>query len=298
MHEESFSYLIFWNNPFSTLCLFTLVMSFISLWIYRTFWLWGVFLLLFSIMGYQAGLISLVAYIPIVLLGLIYFELKNQPSGGKRIIWVGIVIAISVLLWFHVLPGFYHWKLGENIILSKEAIPLTYRVDFDIPFIGIYALGWIVPLVRRKEEIAAFFKHGLPLAMIGALAVILFVVYIGIFKWDPKFNKIFFAHYFISLFLIVIPEEGFLRGFVQQEIDRWLGGGIWGGIGAVLISALFSSLLYLAFTTNFSFLCFSFAAALVYGIVYQATKMIECSIVCHALVYFCHLVFLTYPFIA
>jgi membrane protease YdiL (CAAX protease family) len=291
----AFSYLIFWENPFSTLCLFTLIMSFATLWIYRTFWLWGAFLLVFSILGYQAKILDLMAYVPIVLLGLFYFEMKLNPKGMKNVIWSSLAIGLSMLLWFHALPGFYHWKLGEQLILSKLSLPYTYWVHFDLPFIGIFALGWIVPLIRSKEEFSKWLKVGIPSALIGVGAIIFFALYFKLEIYDPKFHWVVIAHSVTTLFLVVIPQEGFLRGIVQQQFFRYFGGGIFAGMGAVMIGALFSVLLDLVYSVNFSFVLLSFFSALVYGMCYQFTKLIETGMLCHILVSLCRFILLDIP---
>ncbi len=295
MEENLFSYFVFWNNPYNTLCLFALIMSFVSLWIYRSVWLWSSFLIVFTILGYHAGIFKLLGFIPLVLLAVIYWNLRNDFGGYRRAIWASLAIAVSTVLWFHLFPTFGHWKLSEAMQLSENSLPYTYWVHFDIPFIGIFPLAFTVPLICSREGAMRFIRQGLPLAILGAGILIGYCLYRQMMVWDVKFPLVVVSHVLTTLFLVIIPYEGFVRGFVQREVAKGLGGGFWGGLGAILIAALFGVVLHLYISLNFNYLIFIMISGLIYGTIYQYTKQIESSIICHALFAIAHFIFLTYP---
>jgi membrane protease YdiL (CAAX protease family) len=114
--------------------------------------------------------------------------------------------------------------------------------------------------------------------------------------FDLKLPQIFWLWPFVNILLVVIPEEVFFRGFVQQEIYKAMGGkGILANVGCVTISALIFTLFHVGWVGSCAFLSLVFLSGLIYGGIYQYTKAIESSIFCHFALNLVHFFFFTYP---
>jgi membrane protease YdiL (CAAX protease family) len=122
-------------------------------------------------------------------------------------------------------------------------------------------------------------------------------LYLDVVRFDPKLLLLLLLFPFANLFLVVIPEEVFFRGFIQREIYESLLKGMpkLAGASAVFLTALFFTLMHIFWVQSLPFLTLVFVAGCVYGAIYQYTKAIESSILCHILLNVTHVMFFTYP---
>ena len=141
MADGSFTHLLFWKNPISTICFFAFAMSFISLWAYKTAWLWGSFLLIALILAFESKMATWLTLIPILILLICHYFLNREIKKSTRFLLFSSAIAISIALSFHLVPGFHNWKIASNLHLSQGAYPYSLWFDFNKPFIGIFALA-------------------------------------------------------------------------------------------------------------------------------------------------------------
>ncbi|MES2345245.1 MAG: type II CAAX endopeptidase family protein [Chlamydiota bacterium] len=346
-----FSYAILWKNPLKTLSFAALMMSYASLWIHRSVWIWGSFLGVATILGFQTGIVTPLALVPILFLLTIYFFLfrkniqglyqnqswnwnfcsrffclikrgvrcdlpassrertQNQTekdscknsnsmtdSGILRALLIFAAGAISIGLWFHLVPGFNNWQLVNREILSKEAVPYSLWLNFDKSLIGIFILAWSLPLIKTKEKLWNVAKKALPFFLLGIGIMILLALYGGVVKWDPKILSFFSIWVLSNLLLTVIPEEAFCRGFIQEEIYHYLHKRhLPANAGAVILTSLLFMLLHICWIKNVPFLSLAFISGIIYGSIYQYTKSIESAIFCHFLFNGIHFIFFTYP---
>ncbi len=295
-----FSHSILWQDPISTLSFFALIMSFVSLWIRRTGWLWGAFLIIAVVLAFQAGILTFPALLPLFTLFTAHFLLKRPTiQGPLRFALILLVIAVSIGLWFHLFPGFNNWKLVDQEILSPDAVPCTLWLNFDKPFIGLFILAWTLPLLRSKADWLRVAQKALPLSALGIGFMMFLAIYGGVVRWDPKIATIFIIWTIENLVLVCMPEEAFCRGFVQEEMFKWLEKKVrWANIAAVLLTALFFMLLHVNWVRSLPFLALVFIAGIVYGTIYQYTRAIESSIFCHFMLNWIHFIFFTYPALA
>lgn len=295
----AFSHAALWAHPLHLLTFFSLMMSFLSLWIRRTGWLWGSFLAIAVILALQAGVITPPAFIPIATLFVVHRSLKLTLKPWTRLTLIMIAIAISIGLWFHIFPGFHNWQLASGEVLSPGAVPYNFWLNFDKPFIGIFILAWSLPLINTRTQLFQVAKKAIPLSLIGIALMMLPAIAGGVVKWDPKIGALFFIWTVENLLLVAVPEEAFCRGFVQEEIFKGLGkSGVRANVGAVLLTALLFVLLHLGFVRSVPFLSLVFLAGIIYGSIYQYTKAIESSIFCHFMLNWIHFVFFSYPALA
>ena len=295
MPEHSFSHALFWNNPALSLCFFALAMSFISFWVRKTAWLWGSFLLIAYLLALNAKIAHWISLIPILILLFCHYLLTKEIQKSARFLLFGTATLISFALLFHFMPGFNNWNVVSNLALSPDAYPYSLWLNFDSPFIGMFALAFSIPLISSRTQLFKVMKTAIPLSLLGILIMIGFALHFNVVKWDFKIPVIFFIWFISNLIFVVIPEEAFFRGFVQQEICRWFGKHSLAGLGSIIITSLMFTLIHVIWVADVSFLAAVFLASVIYGIIYQITSSIEASILCHFGLNLIHFLFFSYP---
>lgn len=295
MIEGSFSHTLFWEHPTSTLCFFAVAMSILSLWVRKSAWIWGSFLLIAYILAFEAKIAGWISLIPVLVLLICQYLLKNGLSKSARFILFCIATGISLALSVHLLPGFHNWKLAEDLCISPGAYPYNLWLNFDKPFIGLFVLAFSLPLISSKARLLQVLKISIPLSILGILIMIWISLHFDLIRWDPKIPLITFVWFLDNLIFVSIPEEAFFRGFIQRELYQWFGKNQVAALGSIFITSLFFTLLHLIWVANLSFLCLVFVASVIYGTIYQATQSIEASILCHFGLNLTHFLFFTYP---
>jgi len=251
------------------LCLFALAMSFASLWIRKTPWLWGSFLIIAIITAYQAHVISYLALFPIGTLFLCQYALTFNINKSVRFLLFCTATLLSLALAFHFLPGFHYLKPNG--------------ASFDKPFIGIFVLALSLPLIASRAAFYKMLRVTVPIALIGLILLSIVALKMSVIHLAPRLSLDIFSWLSTQLFLVTIPEEAFFRGFIQREIYLWFGKTPLAACGAICIASLFFVLVHLAWVGSFPLLCLIFVASLLYGVLYQWTGAIESSIFCHFL---------------
>lgn len=295
MKQLQFTYQIFWDNKIALFAFLSLAMATLSLWIKKTAWLWGAFFLIALVLAFQSGIITLIALIPIAILFVCQELLTRDIYKPWRFILFGIVVITGLGLSFHFLPGFLNWKIVANMQLSPDALPYSFYFNFDKPCSGFFVLALSLPLIQTKNQLKKMVAITLPVTLIGILLLIILSLYVGMIAWDPKLPPILIAWLFTNLLFVSIPEEAFFRGFIQKELYHWFGKTKAAAVGSVLITSFFFVLLHLIWVGNFYFLCLVFIASVIYGTLYQMTKTIESSILCHYLFNVTHFLLFSYP---
>ncbi len=266
-----------------TLCFFALSMSFISLWIRKTAWLWASFLAISLILAIQAGVAKPFSLVPIGILLVSHFLLEKNIGGKERIILVLLATFVSAGLILGLFPWFCDWQITEK-----------FWIHYGKPFIGLFVLAFPLPLLRSKEQWVSISLKTIPLTILGIAALAFLATSGGEVGFCPKWPSYFLLRSLVNLIFVTIPEEAFFRGFLQEEISRFLGKGFWKSTGAVLISSALFMVAHIGWTSSPAMLGFVFIAGLLYGGIYQYTKAIEGSIFCHLALNVTHMVFFTY----
>lgn len=285
-----------WIAIQDSLAFFALMMAFISFWLKRSPWMWGAFLIIAGLLGFYAKLLDPIALAPIGALFILHGLLRGGVQGWTRFALAIVTIGISIGLWTHLFPGFHPLLVVDQVEISKGAVPFSLYMSFDKPLVGFFILAWSLPLIQNLFSFKQMLKVALPLSLLGIILLAAISLYSGLITWDPKFPTFFWLFAPINLILVVIPEEAFMRGFVQNECYRLLGGkGIVAQVFAVLLTALFFAALHYTWVKNIPFLALVFIAGVIYGAIYQLTKSIEASITCHFLFNIVHFTLFTYP---
>lgn len=261
------------------LAFFALLMTFVSLWIHRSPWLWLSFLTIAYILALQSGVAKPFSLVPVGTLLLIHVMLRrNLPESSKWILILSAIL-ISLGLLFHWIPGFSnYWDATGH-----------FWINFDTPFIGLFILALQLPLIRSSNEAFNLSFKVIPLTGL-AIALLLFLGdYVGLIRWEFNWQPHFSLRLITTLFFIIIPQEAFFRGFIQREAFKWIGNSFKGHICSVLISSIAFTLCNVYWIAGLEPLGFIFLAGLIYGSLYQYTQAIESSISCSFAITFLHL---------
>lgn len=285
-----------WIVPHSVIAYFALMMAICSLWIKRTPWFWGTLLLIAFFFAFYTHILTPIALLPIIALLLLHSMLKGDVHGGIRFILVTITFAISLGLFLHLFPGFHNLHILKNVQISTGAPPVNLYLNFDKPFIGFFVLVWAFPLLTRWAQYKDLFKFALPAIFLGIILLASLAISTHQIAWDPKLPSCFALFAIENLILVCIPEEAFMRGFVQNEFTRAFGGRtVLANVGAVIITSLLFTALHYKWVPSLPFLALVFVAGIIYGGIYQYTRSIEASILCHWLFNITHFLLFTYP---
>jgi uncharacterized protein len=265
------------------LAFYILMMAFLSLWVHRSALLWGAFLVISYILAFNTGVVQPFSIIPIGLLFVIFLVFKRPLQSTTRFLLAVIAILIVTGLNFHWIPGFSNWHVSGH-----------FWINYDRPFMGLFVLAFLLPLLRTPAEWYQVALKAIPLTLVAVFVLAILALPSGVIDWHIKIPSHFFARITSNLFLASIPEEAFFRGFVQQEIFKSLGAGLKGTIGAVLGASLLFAVFHIGWTCSVPMLGFVFLAGVLYGAIYQYTKAIEASIFCHFCVNLFHMTLFTY----
>lgn len=293
--QEGEKEMISWSTPYATLAFFALLMAILSVWIKRSPWIWGSFLMIAGFLGFYVKLLEPIALVPIVALYFLHGLLRSL-CGMRYFLLLFLTVGISIGLWMGLLPGFHSLVIFEREVISARAVPYSFSLSFDKPLAGFFVLAWSLPLIKDFTAFKRLLKVAIPLSL-GSVALLLALAFTSRFiAWDPKFPELFWFFAPVNLVLVTIPDEALIRGFVQTECARLLGKQrIVSQVLAILLTACLFALLHYAWIKNGSYILLVFIAGVVYGSVYQITRAIEASILCHFLFNVTHFLLFTYP---
>lgn len=282
------------ENLSATFAYLLLILSTISVWINRRIWIWGVLCIVSLILAYYGGVIELKALAPIGLLFLCQAALTQEISGFWRLFSGLIAALISFAIFGHLISGFHNIRLLQDWHSSPNAVGMNIYINYDKPFVGLFVLGLLVPLITTSKRFFIVLTQSLLWFVLTAIVLLGLAYSFEIITYDPKIPAITLMWILLQIFFVCIPEEAFLRGFLQREITRDLDN-FASGFLAILVVSLLAGLMHLFAIPNFSYAFLAFMANLMYGLIFQFTKSIESSIIVHFLTNATHFFFFTYP---
>lgn len=284
---------ILYQYPWTLLCFLTLTMSIASLWIKKTVWIWGVFFAASMVFAAMSGVVRAEGFGFIGIAAIAVWAL-SVAKGGLRTFVCLVVCILSMLFWIHKVPWIANWKVAAGVI-GHGSISYTLWFNYDKTLIGLFLLGWVIPTLHSLAQWKKMLHKAFPW-IAGGMAIMIVVSHlIGLVRWDPKFPKVGFIFLWINLFFVSVVEEAVMRGFLQRELCRvWKKCRFGEAISVGIVAALFS-LLHIFWIKDPIFLMMVFAAGIIFGALYQYTKAIEASILCHYLFNVTHFFFFSYP---
>lgn len=285
-----------WLTLHASLSFFSLAMAIVSFWAKRSAPIWGGFLLLSLILAYFSHIITPIALIPIGALLILHPLLIGETRGLLRLILFLTIIGISLCLIGGVFPGFHYWTVYQKLSLSPHSYPTTFGINYGKVFIGFFVLAWGLPLAKSVSELEKILRLAFPLSLLGIVALLTFSLFSGLIAYDPKLPPGLWFFLLTNLIFVTIMEEAFWRGFVQEQLRRFFRPlGPASPLLAILVTSLFFALTHYFWVPHLPFLGLIFLASLIYGALYQITRAIEGSILCHFLLNATHITLFTYP---
>src|SRR5690349_4095690 len=121
----NFPYSVLLDSPLSLITYSVLACTVLSLWIKRSYFVWGTLLAVAIGCGIASGRLYWPALIAmIVFAGICYFAFHAKYPTLK--ILCGLLIFIfSILLWYHKIPGFSNWLIVNGVMLSEDSLPFS-----------------------------------------------------------------------------------------------------------------------------------------------------------------------------
>jgi len=267
----------------SHLPFFCLMMTFASLWIHRSTWLWGSFLSLTFILAITTGIAQLFSLVILALFFGIFWILKTPIEGPKRHFLTLLAIGLAALVQFHLSPGFCNWNVSA-----------AFWVNLDKPLMGLFPLVFLVVLCQTRDDWIKVGLKAVPLTLVAIFGLATLALWTGIIDWQLKLPSHFLLRIFTNLFLVVIPEEAFFRGFLQREISQQIGPKLFSKTAGIIGSSLVFTLFHLNWGASPAILAFVFLASILYGSIYEMSKFLEGSILCHFSINLLHMLLFSY----
>ncbi len=255
---------------------------------------WNIALIVSIGLGLVSHLLYWIAIIPIIFMALAAYWSQNEKAPIYLRLIAGIfVIILSIGLAAHHFPGFHNQKVFDQVYISQDAVPFTFYLNIDKTLIGIFILGFGVPLISRKKDWVLLLKQLLTKAPFMIIGIVAAAYALGFIKWDPKLPDGMLIWVVTNLLFVCMAEEAFFRGFIQKNLALILKKIKYGEIIALLIAAiLFGSAHYAG---GIKYVVLATVAGLGYGWIYLSTKRIEGSILVHFGLNLTHFIFFTYP---
>lgn len=290
-----FSYQIFTENPLFTLCFFSLNASLLSLWVCKK-GLWIIFLFIAYFLALYTHIATTASLFSIVPLWICQYTLRNTQNPSTRFLLFSTSIFLSISLFLHFSPGFTNWKIVSDLTIGKHSYPLNLWLNFDKPFIGLFATAYLLPLIGSKREFWGLTKKVLPILGLMVIGLVVVSHYLKVVVFEPKIPSVFCIWAFQNLLFVCIPEEVFFRGFFQQELEQVFDFKPLGVGFAIITTSILFTLLHIGWSPNFSAIGLIFCTNLFYGVLYHWAQAIEASILCHFSFNIIHFLFFSYPF--
>lgn len=285
---------LFFKHPLSAISYAFLILAILSIWIHRKIWVWGSLLIVSGAFAYYGKLVEPHALIPLILVAGCYFFASEEIPGFWRLFSCASAVVITLGLYTHFVKGFNNIPLFLAWRSSLDATPLNIYANYDKGVVALLILGLYLPIIRTRNEFYKMLLATIPWTLLTITAILFLSDYFHLVKWDPKFPLITGIWLLIQLFLVVIPEEVFYRGFIQHEIAKNLKIPL-SGLFAVLLTSLIFALIHILFIPKFTFILCTFVTSLLYGTIYQLTGKIESSILTHYITNITHFFLFTYP---
>jgi hypothetical protein len=266
--------------------------------------IWSALLVIAIAVGYASGQLSGPAVVWIALLaGACYGYVHESPVSSRWVVGVrkaasvAGIVALSVALSFHVLPGFHNLSILPPTKLTPRSAPYEQWLNFDKTIAGLLILGICYRgFIQTRAQLAEASKRAAIPAAVTILVVVSVSVAGGYVQWDPKWVGQFWIWGCVNLLSTCMSEETFFRGFIQVEIARHLGSRRDATIAAIVCSAGLFGMAHIAGGWGYAGLASVAGAG--YAIVFHQSKRIEMSILTHFALNTVHFFFFTYPSIA
>jgi membrane protease YdiL (CAAX protease family) len=256
--------------------------------------LWTVAFGLAVIFGLSGKTLNIIAIFVIVALGLVIYCLQNEKFPVLvRFLSAVALFTLGAGLLGHRSMGFDNLLVLNKVQISKDALPFSLSLNFDVAVLGLFILGFLHKRIQTTQEWLQMFK-----GMLWRTALVIIVVIIVAYKLkyvhlDAKIPHSLLLFAVTNLFFVCMAEEAFFRGFIQKYLSASLKKIKCGNAVAIFIAAALFGAAH--FAGGWHYVILSGIAGVGYGWIYFRTQRIEASILAHFALNMVHFLFFTYP---
>lgn len=217
----------------------------------------------------------------------------EAPEGAFRGFALATMLAVSVALLAHAVPGFHNPRVIDGVRLSADSAPYTKYLNLDKGMLGVLLIALHAPgRAIRAAVPGSLARAALGFAVFAALVMSLTVA-TGYARWDPKLPEWWRIWLFGMVFLTALPEEAFFRHVVQGGLQAWLGPSVAATWAAIAISGATFGLSHVA--GGWTYVALATVAGIGYGWIYAVTRSFAAAVLAHTGLNLLHLLFFTYP---
>ncbi len=231
---------------------------------------------------------SLAFIISLILLSIYINKIKNSLLRTSLALMLSVA---SLALAVHLIPGFSHYKVAENVLISTGAPAININANIDKVFAGIILLLMASTLkVSQLKKPAKADLHLLPLYTV----LVLIVAYLTGLDLDIKVPQVTLVFIVTNLVFSVITEEAFFRVLIQNTLINTFKNRVpWASGLAIVLTSLLFGLAHIA--GGWHFVILATFAGLIYGYAYHRTGRVTVAILTHLSVNVGHFMLLVYP---
>ncbi|SEI39869.1 CPBP family intramembrane glutamic endopeptidase [Achromobacter sp. NFACC18-2] len=227
---------------------------------------------------------------PALLLGAAVLA-RSQAGPVARAAGHALFVAVAVLLFAHLLPGFHNLRVIEPAPLSPGAVPFGMFLNLDKPLVAFWVvLAMAPPMAAASARLtlsAALLACGAAVAACLGLALALDVV-----QWAPKWPPSGGIWLINNALLVTLAEEALFRGYVQERLSQRWRSRAWGGWAALAVAAALFGLAH--FAGGWQWMLLAGLAGAAYGLAYRYGGL-SAAVLAHLGLNVAHFGLFTYP---
>lgn len=227
------------SNPLASFAYLLLIAAIISCWILPKYYIFAPIYLISYGCAFAAGVTTTVSLLPVCVITLSLLSLKLHPKRFLHFFASMIIAVVGAGMMVHMVKGFNNLLLLKAVTFGDSKIPLNMYLNFDKASLGILLLGLYIPLIQEREKWKHMLYITIPWAAFSALVLFLFAKGVHLVNIDIKLPAQTLYFIVINFFFVVIPEEAFFRGFLQNEVVKGLSNRAAPVLGILSISLLF-----------------------------------------------------------
>ncbi|MDH1178923.1 CPBP family intramembrane metalloprotease [Achromobacter mucicolens] len=202
-----------------------------------------------------------------------------------------LFVAVAVLLFAHLLPGFHNLRVIAPAPLTPDAVPCGMYLNMDKPLVGF----WVV-LVLAPPMAAAHARLTLQAALLACASAVTaclgLALALGVVGWAPKWPASGWIWLLNNALLVTLAEEALFRGYVQERLTQWWRHHPWGAWAALAAAAALFGLAHYA--GGWQWMLLAALAGVGYGVAYRYGGL-AAAVLAHLGLNAAHFGWFTYP---
>lgn len=246
--------------------------------------------------GLFAGVLLWAGALSLMVLAALAWSSRHAGNRWMRLFATLAVIALSLALMLHVVPGFRNPVVIDAVRFAADSALFTQYANFDKGALGLLLVALMAPHVGSLGDLRRIMRPSLLVALPTVIVVLGAAAAIGYVRWDPKWPPQAWTFLAINLLFTCVAEEAFFRGLVQEQLTRVLERRPRLSAIPVVLSTLLFALAHAG--GGLAFVGLVALAGFGYSLVYAITRRVEAAILVQFAVNAAHFAGFSYPYIA